>query len=402
MIKGARHSFDILTQFESEVQHNFNTTIILHYRSIEGILPGPARLEAVQTEVEMKTLFESVRVGRWTLPNRIVMAPLTRTRAHDERTPNDLMLEYYVQRASAGLILTEATAISPMAVGYPSTPGIWTERQVEGWKKITDAVHKEGGHIVLQLWHVGRVSHSHYLGGALPVAPSEVPIQGHVSLLRPQQPYQTPKALTIPEIKATVADYRKAAENALRAGFDGVEIHGANGYLPDQFLESKTNLRTDEYGGSVENRARFLLEVTDAAIDVWGADRVGVHLSPRGGASDIDDANPRETFGYVARELGKRKIAFIFMRENQSEGYLTPYLKREFGGTVIANENLDIGKATELVNGGVADLVSFGRLYIANPDLVDRLKKDAPLNSPDPSTFYGPDAKGYTDYPRLS
>ena len=347
----------------------------------------------------MKTLFDTVKVGALTLPNRIVMAPLTRSRAGTERIPNEMMREYYVQRSHAGLILSEATAVSPMGVGYADTPGIWSEAQVEGWKKVTDGVHAAGGRIFLQLWHVGRISDPSFLGGELPLAPSAVQPAGHVSLLRPHRPFVTPRALETREVKEVVEQFRKGAENAKRAGFDGVEIHGANGYLPDQFLQSKTNLRTDEYGGSVENRARFMLEIADAAIGIWGADRVGVHLAPRGDSHDIGDANPKETFGYLVRELGKRGIAFIFLREKQGDGYLTPYLKEQFGGIVIANEGLDVSKSEELVNQGSADLISFGRFYISNPDLVFRLKEKLPLAPPDTSTFYAPGPKGYVDYP---
>ena len=346
----------------------------------------------------MKTLFDSVTMGAIALPNRIVMSPLTRRRAGAGRIPNEMMRDYYVQRASAGLIITEATAISPMGVGYACTPGIWLEAQIEGWKKVTDGVHKVGGRIILQLWHVGRISHSDVLNGRLPVAPSAIAPR-HVSALHPTRVYGTPRALEIHEIKEVVEEYRKAAENAKRAGFDGVDVHGANGYLPDQFLESKTNHRMDEYGGSVENRARFLLEITDAAIEVWGADRVGVHLSPRGLACDIDDATPKETFGYVARELRRRSIAFLYVRERQDDGYLTPYLKSEFGGLVIANESIEPEKAIHLLNEGTADLISFGRLYISNPDLIYRLKKGLPLTPPDAGTFYTPGPKGYIDYP---
>jgi 2,4-dienoyl-CoA reductase-like NADH-dependent reductase (Old Yellow Enzyme family) len=350
----------------------------------------------------VKSLFETVQVGALTLSNRIVMAPLTRSRAGAERIPNDLMLEYYVQRASAGLIITEATAISPMGVGYADTPGIWSEAQVQGWKKITEAVHKAGGKMVLQLWHVGRISHSSFLKGALPVAPSAIAPAGHVSLVRPITAYETPRALETAEVKAIVQDYKHAAENAKRAGFDGVEIHGANGYLPNQFLESSTNLRTDEYGGTVENRARFLLEITDAVVDVWGADRVGLHLSPRGQSHDMGDANPKETYGYLAAELKKRHVAFLFIRERQDEGYLTPYLKERFGGAVIANEAIDPEKAAAAINELPVEMISFGRYYISNPDLVERLKKGLPLTPPEPSTFYAQGAKGYTDYPFAS
>lgn len=349
-------------------------------------------------EDPVRTLFDQVEVGAMKLKNRIVMAPLTRSRAGVERVPNALMRDYYVQRAGAGLIITEATAVSPMGVGYAETPGIWSDAQVEGWKMITDAVHAAGGKIVVQLWHVGRISHSHFLDGALPVAPSAIRPAGHVSLLRPQCEYEIPRALETHEVKSTVEDYLKAAENAKRAGFDGVKIHGANGYLSDQFLESGTNQRTDQYGGSLENRARFLLEITDAAVAVWGADRVGVHLSPRGTAHDIHDKNPRETFGYVARELGRRKLAFIFARERVSEDFLTPELKAQFGGTVIANDSLDLANASTLVEAGSADLVAFGRMYIANPDLVERARTGIAFSDPDTSTFYSPGPKGYTDY----
>ena len=350
----------------------------------------------------MATLFDSLKAGDLELPNRLVMAPLTRSRASEGRVPNDLMLEYYVQRAGAGLILTEATAVSPMGVGYADTPGIWSEEQVAGWKKITAAVHKAGGRIVLQLWHVGRISDPSFLEGKLPVAPSAIQPKGHVSLLRPMRPYVTPRALELSEIAGVVEEYRKGAENAKRAGFDGVEIHGANGYLPDQFLQSKSNHRTDQYGGTVENRARFLLEVTDAAISVWGASRVGVHIAPRGDSHDVGDANPKETFGYVARELGRRKIAFLFAREHLGEGRLGPYLKEQFGGVYIANEKLSREDAEKLIASGEADAVSFGALYIANPDLERRFRENKPLNEPNPKTYYAKGAEGYTDYPALA
>ena len=350
----------------------------------------------------MNTLFQPIQLGEVELKNRIVMAPLTRARAGKSRTPNALMAEYYAQRADAGLILTEATSILPQGVGYADTPGIWSREQVEGWKQITHSVHQKGGKIFLQLWHVGRISDPLFLDGQLPVAPSAIAADGHVSLIRPQKPFVVPRALETHEIKEIIAAYRQAAIHAKEAGFDGVEIHGANGYLPEQFLMSTTNHRTDEYGGSLENRARFLLEATDAAISVWGAGRVGVHLSPRMDAHHGGDENPRETFSYVARELKKRQIAFIFLRESQGEGYLTPILKKEFGGIVIANQGLSIESASALIEKGEADLVSFGQLYIANPDLATRLQKKAPLNTPDPSTFYGGGPKGYIDYAPLS
>ncbi len=350
----------------------------------------------------MPGLFTPLKLGELDLPNRIIMAPLTRCRTDESRVPNALMKEYYVQRASAGLIISEATVIGPKAAGYPNTPGIWSDAQVEGWREITDAIHQAGGRIFLQLWHVGRVSHPSYLDGDLPVAPSAIAPEGHVSLLRPKQDYPTPRALELAEIPALVEAYRRAAENAKAAGFDGVEIHGANGYLLDQFLQDRTNKRTDAYGGPAGNRARLLLEVTDAAISVWGPGRVGVHLAPRGDSHSMGDSDPKATFGYVARELGKRKIAFIFTREYAADGWLSPYLKAEFGGVWIANEAFTPETAAKIVSDGVADAVSFGRLYIANPDLPERIAKGAELNAPDPGTFFGQGPQGYTDYPALS
>ena len=349
----------------------------------------------------MTTLFDPLKLGSLELPNRIIMAPLTRCRADAGRVPNALMAEYYVQRASAGLILSEATSVTPMGVGYPDTPGIWSEDQVRGWLNITRAVHANGGRIFLQLWHVGRVSDPVYLNGELPVAPSAVKPAGHVSLVRPIKEFVTPRALETEEIAEIVEAYRHGAENAKAAGFDGVEIHGANGYLLDQFLQSSTNQRNDQYGGSVENRARLLLEVTDATISVWGADRVGAHLAPRQDAHDMGDANPRETFGYVARELGKRGVAFICTREREGEDSLTPYLKEQFGGLVIANERFTKAQANAWLAEGKADAVAFGIPFIANPDLVERLAQDAPLNEPRPELFYAQGPVGYIDYPRL-
>lgn len=347
-------------------------------------------------------LFTPIKVGDLTLPNRVIMAPLTRSRAiGGGRVPNDLMVEYYVQRASAGLILTEATAVTPQGVGYADTPGIWSEEQVAGWKKVTDAVHKAGGRISLQLWHVGRISHPMFLNGDLPVAPSAIKPAGHVSIVRPQVEYPTPRALELDEIPGIVAAYRKGAENAKRAGFDGVEVHGANGYLLDQFLQSSTNQRTDIYGGSIENRARLMLEVTDACIEVWGAGRVGLHLAPRGDSHDLSDSDPAATFGYVAAEMGKRGIAFICARESLGENRLGPQLKKAFGGVYIANEKMSKEIAENVIATGEADAVAFGKLFISNPDLPRRLKDNAPLNAPRPETFYSGNAEGYTDYPAL-
>ncbi len=329
------------------------------------------------------------------------MAPLTRCRASAGRVPNALMAEYYAQRASFGLILSEATAVSPMGVGYPDTPGIWSDEQIEGWKLVTEAVHEAGGQILLQLWHVGRISDPFYLDGGLPVSASAVQAAGHVSLMRPIKEFVTPRALELGEIPAIIESYRKCAQNAKAAGFDGVEIHGANGYLIDQFLQDSTNRRTDEYGGSIENRARFMMEVTDAVVSVWGADRVGMHIAPRGDAHDMGDSDPAALFTHVARELGKRKLAFLCARESHDRPALGPALKQAFGGVFIANEGFTAGSARETITSGQADAVAFGKAAIANPDLVRRIRENAPLNPPDPETFYASGPQGYTDYPTL-
>ena len=337
------------------------------------------------------------------MPNRVVMAPLTRNRATmPGRVPNGVMREYYAQRASAGMILTEATSVEPMGVGYPSTPGIWSQDQVEGWKAITGAVHEKGGRILLQLWHVGRISHSSYLNGALPAAPSAVPASGHVSLLRPQTAYETPRALETAEIAGIVEAFRKGAENAKAAGFDGVEIHGANGYLLDQFLQDGSNKRTDAYGGPVESRARLHLEVTDAVISVWGAGRVGMHLAPRGDAHSMGDSDRLATFTHLVRELGKRRIAFVCAREAPGEDSIGPKLKTAFGGVWIANERFDKATAEAALAGGQADAVAFGKAFIANPDLPRRLALNAPLNKWNSETFYTAGPEGYTDYPAVA
>ncbi|MET3133239.1 2,4-dienoyl-CoA reductase-like NADH-dependent reductase (Old Yellow Enzyme family) [Oxalobacteraceae bacterium GrIS 1.11] len=351
----------------------------------------------------MTNLFDPITIGDLQLKNRIIMAPLTRSRATGGgRVPNALMAQYYRQRATAGLILSEATAVTPQGVGYADTPGIWSDEQVEGWKAVTAAVHAAAGRIFLQLWHVGRISDPIFLDGALPVAPSAIGARGHVSLVRPQRNYVTPRALDAAELPGIVAAYRKGAENAKKAGFDGVEIHGANGYLLDQFLQDGSNTRTDNYGGSIENRARLMLEVTDACIEVWGADRVGMHLAPRRDAHDMGDSDPLATFSYVARELGKRGIAFICAREAVGENRLGPLLKKEFGGVYIANEKMDKATAARVLAAGEADAIAFGQLFIANPDLPHRLATDAPLNAPNPATFYQAGAEGYTDYPALA
>ena len=349
----------------------------------------------------MLTLFDPVRIGAWALPNRIIMAPLTRQRAGRERVPNSLMAEYYRQRASAGMIISEATSVCPMGVGYADTPGIWSAEQVEGWKFVTSAVHQAGGRILLQLWHVGRMSDPMFLDGALPVAPSAIPPAGHISLVRPLKAFVTPRALALGELPGIVEAYRQGAANARVAGFDGVEIHGANGYLLDQFLQDKTNHRNDAYGGPVENRARLMLEVTDAVIAVWGAERVGMHLAPRGDAHDMGDSNPLATFGYVARELGRRKLAFICARESLGPGRIGPQLKTAFGGRYIVNEKFTQVSGNAALAGKEADAVAFGVPFLANPDLPERFRRNAPLNEADTSTFYGAGPKGYTDYPAL-
>lgn len=342
-------------------------------------------------------------LGELHLKNRVVMAPLTRSRATDERVPTAMMAEYYAQRASAGLIISEATVISEEANGYLNTPGLYTDAQVEDWKRVTDAVHAKDSLIVAQLWHVGRVSHPDLLKGETPVSASPVQQAGYVSLLRPKREYVLPRALEISEIHAITEQYKQAAIKAKAAGFDGVELHAANGYLIDQFLQTKTNKRTDIYGGSVENRARFLLEVVDVLIEVWGAGRVGVHLSPRGDEHDMGDENPREIFGYVAQELGKRNIAFFFTREYLAEDSISEYLKQRANGVpYIANMKLSREDAIELLASGKADAVSFGKAYIANPDLFERLVQNAPLNELKLETMIGTDvAEGYIDYPTL-
>lgn len=347
-------------------------------------------------------LFSPLKLGALELPNRVILAPLTRCRASEGRVPNDLMRDYYVQRSSAGLMFTEATSVDPMGVGYPDTPGIWSGEQVAGWKKITQAVHQAGGRIVLQLWHVGRISDPVYLNGKLPVAPSAIKPEGTVSLVRPKKEFETPRALGLEEIPQVLEAYRAGAQNALEAGFDGVEVHGANGYLPDQFLRDGSNVRTDEYGGPLQNRARFLLEATEAAISVWGADRVGVHLSPRNGTHGAYDSDVATTFTYVARELKARGVAYLCVRESLGGGErFGPRIKAAFGGPYIVNEEFDRASAQQVLEAGEAEAVAWGQMFIANPDLPARLAQDGPYNEPDSSTFYAPGPHGYTDYPTL-
>ncbi|HTC43909.1 MAG TPA: alkene reductase [Steroidobacteraceae bacterium] len=349
----------------------------------------------------MTSLFDPLEVGDLTLPNRILMAPLTRSRAGERRVPNELMAQYYRQRASAGLILSEATSVTAMGVGYAATPGIWSQEQVAGWKLTTRAVHEAGGRIFLQLWHVGRISHPSFLDGRQPVAPSPIAPAGNVSLVRPETPFVVPRALALEEIPQVIEDYRRGASHAQAAGFDGVEIHGANGYLLDQFLQDRSNQRRDGYGGSIENRSRLMLEVTDAVISVWGPGRVGMHLAPRGDAHTMGDSDPAALFGHVARELGRRRLAFLCVREHNGPGRLGPQLKSAFRGAYIANERFTFETASQALAAGEADAVAFGKLFIANPDLPQRLKLRATLNEPDPPGFYAGGAQGYTDYPSL-
>lgn len=330
------------------------------------------------------------------------MAPLTRLRGTADHIPTPIMVEYYTQRTGAGLIISEGIPIDPMGVGYQNVPGIWSSEQVEAWKPITRAVHEKGGHIFAQIWHVGRISDPELLDGRQPVAPSAIAATGHVSLLRPKRPYPVPRALETAEVKQVVEAFRRGAQNAQLAGFDGVHLHSANGYLLDQFLQDGSNHRTDEYGGPVENRARLLLESTDAAISIFGPGRVGVHLAPRGDSHGISDSNPTATFSYVATELGKRKIAFIAAREHVGPDSLGPRLKELFGGTFVANEAMDQKIGQQLLDEGKADAVAFGKLFIANPDLPARFARNAELNRPEPNTFYAPGPHGYVDYPALA
>lgn len=318
------------------------------------------------------------------------MAPLTRCRAGRERIPNQLMATYYAQRASAGLILSEATSISPMAVGYPATPGIWTREQVEGHRLITKAVHQAGGVIFLQLWHVGRISDPKYLGGETPVAPSAI---AHPPTQTRKNP-PVPRSLTIPEIRETVIDYKKAAIYAKEAGYDGVEVHGANGYLIEQFLYCDSNQRRDKYGGTIHNRTRFLMEVIEEILTVWPSHRVGLHLSPR----DYSLSETKELYIHIAREMKRVDLSFLFIREENSLTEFTPLLKKEFQGHIIANQELDLKKCGDLLNIKAADLFSFGRDFISNPDLPIKLQHNSPLTPYDLETFYSEGARGYTDY----
>ncbi|HEY7840647.1 MAG TPA: alkene reductase [Gammaproteobacteria bacterium] len=345
-------------------------------------------------------LFTPIRLGRLDLPNRIVMAPMTRARAGTGGAPNCLNATYYRQRASAGLIITEATQVSPQGGGFPGTPGIHSFEQISGWRQVTDAVHDAGGRIFLQLWHVGRISHpSMQPGGALPVAPSAIAPAGEVFTSEGPKPYVTPRALEIAEIAGVVEQFRRGAANAMVAGFDGVEVHAANGYLIDQFLRDGTNRRGDGYGGSIDNRARLLLEVMAAVCEVWQGDRVSVRLSPAGTFNDMRDSDPDATFTRVAELLNPLKLACLHVVEDGA--YDVARVRRAFHGRYIANGGYDFARATAAISSGGADLVSFGKLYISNPDLARRFAMGARLAEADTGTFYGGDAAGYIDYPAL-
>ena len=358
----------------------------------------------------MTDLFSPLRLGAIELPNRVVMSSLTRNRAGAGNVPTELTVEYYRQRASAGLILTEASPICPEAHGYPRTPGIHTDEQIAGWKKVTAAVHAAGGRIAIQLWHVGRISHPDLQpGGSLPVAPSALRPAGQAITLKGMQDYVTPRALETAEIPGLVATYAQAARNALAAGFDGVEIHAGNGYLLDQFLRSSTNRRSDAYGGSKENRARLLLEVLTAICAVIGNDRVGLRLSPVTPFNDIADANPQETFDYVVGELNRFDLAFLDILQGTGGAAPEQWLPFDYArlraiykGNLILNNGYDFASGQAAVQGGAADAIAYGRALLANPDLVERFRRGAPLNQPDYERLYVGEEKGYTDYPFLA
>jgi N-ethylmaleimide reductase len=342
--------------------------------------------------------------GPFEFKNRVFMAPMTRSRA-PERVANDLMVQYYTQRASAGLIITEGTQVSEQGIGYVFTPGIHTEAQIQGWKRVTDAVHDAGGLIFAQLWHVGRVSHPEFHGGKLPLAPSAISFKGQVYTQQGPQDTVTPQEMTLDDIQQAIAQFKAGAQAAKAAGFDGVEIHGAFGYLPAQFLEDGSNQRTDQYGGSIANRARFVLDVTDAVIAVWGADRVSVRLSPRIPYNGMNDSQPEHTYLHVVEQLEARKLGILhFMEPAQlPEGVspLAPRVRQMFSGLLLLNSAYDQHSAAKVIDQGGADAVSFGAMFLANPDLPERFKRGASLNQPDRATMYGGQAQGYVDYPSL-
>ncbi|CAN7664908.1 alkene reductase [Pararhizobium sp. LjRoot238] len=353
-----------------------------------------------------KTLFEPYALGPLTLSNRIVMAPLTRNRAGAGFVPGELTAEYYAQRASAGLIISEATQISQQGQGYQDTPGIYSQQQIDGWRKVTDAVHAKGGHIFLQLWHVGRVSHIDLQpDGKAPVAPSAIRAETKTFVNNGFVDVSEPRALELDEIPGIIEDFRRAAANAIDAGFDGVEVHGANGYLLDQFAKDGANTRTDPYGGSIENRARLMLEVTAAVVEEVGAERTGIRISPVSPANGVSSSDPQGQFDYIVKKLDEMGIAYLHVVEGATGGPrdVAPFdfegLRRKFKNTYIANNGYDLDLAATRHEQGLADLFAFGKPFIANPDLIERLKTGAPLASFDPSTLFGGGAAGYTDYP---
>lgn len=359
----------------------------------------------------MSKLFTPTQVGPYRLSHRVAMAPLTRMRSDPGDIPSELMVEYYKQRTTkGGLIISEATPVSIRGNGYAGAPGIYSDTQIEGWRRVTDAVHAKGGRIFQQLWHVGRQSHVDLQPNRdAPVAPSAIAAEGYAYSKRGEVPFSMPRALELHEIPGIIEEFRSGAERARRAGFDGVEIHGANGYLPDQFLQDGTNKRTDEYGGPIENRARFMLEVTQAAISVWGADRVGVRIAPSGTYGSMSDSDPAATFGYLTTQLDRLGIAYLHVVEPRIKGteeiahgkapIAAQHLRPKFSRTLIAAGGFTPASAEAVVTFGDADLVAFGRHFISNPDLPERIRRGLPLTPCDRSTFYGGDARGYTDYP---
>jgi N-ethylmaleimide reductase len=353
-------------------------------------------------------LFSPINIGNYTLKNRIFMAPMTRCRSIQNNIPNELMATYYGQRASAGLIISEATQISTQGIGYPYTPGIHTDAQVEGWKKVTQTVHDKGGKIFLQLWHVGRISHSSYHDGELPVAPSAIKPSGEIYTYEGMKTFETPRALTVKEIEEIVKEYAAAAKNAIEAGFDGVEIHAANGYLLDQFLRDGTNIRDDAYGGSIENRSRFLLDVIKAVIAEIGTDKTGVRLSPSGTFNDMSDSDPQIHFTYICEKLNACDLAYLHIIDALEEDIRhganvveLSILRDAYQGVLITNGEYTKERGNAVIQNHEADAVAFGVLFLANPDLPERFRANSDLNEADPDTFYTQDEKGYTDYPTM-
>jgi N-ethylmaleimide reductase len=358
----------------------------------------------------MTDLFDRLDLKGLPLSNRVVMSAMTRTRATEDDVPTDVMRDYYVQRASAGLIVTECTQVSDQAHGIIRAPGLHRADQIAAWREITNAVHAAGGRIYCQIWHCGRVAHPDMRGGEQPVGPSPIPATGDFFLPSGRVEFPVPRELAVDEIPGIVADFVQATRNAREAGFDGVELHGANGYLQDQFLQDGSNRRTDAYGGSIENRARLMLETAKAMIDAWSADRVGVRLSPSSYLYGVDDSNKLETFGFVVRALDALQVGYLCLLEPNAKdagrgvqiNNVAETFRPMISVPIIVNTGFDKAKANAVLASGNADLVAFGVAYIANPDLVKRLRRDAPLNKPDSTTFYGVGPKGYTDYPVLA